>query len=283
MATQQSDIIERAVETALADIEKYAPQEFQQLQADPTKKEALIQAAREAAEEEVKLSDEFRTRPFENVAERLSKHLPKHRVELIQTGLQVPTFRLDISKKDDSHYWADITRDGKPFMASKKLNTLAAVNETSWNQMASIIIEAVILVLNAVGIKLSVSQKVILKVVQEIIPVIEKSSEIQQAIKALQEAMERGSISDSARAIFDLIKACYSAGILWQIIKELCSNMSKTDWARTIANVSAEIIATFASGGVALIAEIALALKSAYDFTKKFVNLGELDALKKEL
>ena len=283
MATQQSDIIERAVETALADIEKYAPQEFQQLQADPTKKEALIQAAREAAEEEVKLSDEFRTRPFENVAERLSKHLPKHRVELIQTGLQVPTFRLDISKKDDSHYWADITRDGKPFMASKKLNTLAAVNETSWNQMASIIIEAVILVLNAVGIEISVSQKVILKVVQEIIPVIEKSSEIQQAIKALQEAMERGSISDSARAIFNLIKACYSAGILWQIIKELCSNMSKTDWARTIANVSAEIIATFASGGVALIAEIALALKSAYDFTKKFVNLGELDALKKEL
>ena len=108
---------------------------------DPTKKEALIQAAREVAEEEVKLTDEFRTRPFENVAERLSKHLSKHRVELIQTGLQVPTYRLDISKKDDGHYWADITRDGKPFMESKKLNTLAAVNETSWNQMASIIIE----------------------------------------------------------------------------------------------------------------------------------------------
>ena len=75
-------IIERAVNAALADIEEYAPQEFKKLQADLAKKQALIQAAREVAEEEVKLAEEFRTRPSENVAEHLSKHLPQHRVEL---------------------------------------------------------------------------------------------------------------------------------------------------------------------------------------------------------
>ena len=63
MSTQQDDIVERAVNAALADIEEYAPQEFQKLQADPAKKQTLIQAVREAAEEEVKLAEEFRTRP----------------------------------------------------------------------------------------------------------------------------------------------------------------------------------------------------------------------------
>ena len=286
MATEQSDIIQRAVDAALANIEKYAPQEFQQLEADPAKKKALIQAAREAAEETVKVAEEFRTRPSENVAERLSKHLPKHRVDLIRTGLQVPTYRLDISKRDDGHHWADITRDGKPFMESKQLNTLAAINETSWSQMASIIVEAVMLVLQAVGIKVSVSEQAILKIAETIIAVIEKNSQLQEAVKALQKAVESGSISDTAKAIFYLIEECYSAGILWEIIKELCGNMSYTDWAITIATVSASIIADFASGGAALIAEIVLALstaKSAYDFYKKFTNLGELDALKREL
>ena len=101
MSTQQGDIVERAVNAALADIEEYTPQEFQKLQAGPAKKQVLIQAAREAAEEEVKLAEEFRTRPSEHVAERLSKYLPQHRVELIKTGLEVPTYQLVISKKAD--------------------------------------------------------------------------------------------------------------------------------------------------------------------------------------
>ena len=64
------------------------------LQADPAKKQTLIQAARDATEE-VKLAEEFHTQPSENVAERLSKHLPQYRVELIKTGLEVPTYHLD--------------------------------------------------------------------------------------------------------------------------------------------------------------------------------------------
>ena len=260
MATKQADIVKRAVEAALADIEKYAPQEFQQLQADPAKKTALIQAAREAAEEEVKLAEEFRTQPSENVAERLSKHLPKHRADLIRTGLQVPTYRLDTGKKDDGHHWADITRHGKPFMESKQLNTLAAISETSWIQIASIIVEAVLLVLQAVGIKVAVSEQAITRTAEEIVTVIESSSQLQKAVKALQEAAEGGSNWDIAKAIFNLIKDSYSASILWKIIKGLCSNMSTWDWVKTAGIVTAMIIATLATDGVPLIAKIVLAL-----------------------
>ena len=59
--------------------------------------------------------------------------------------------------------------------------------------------------------------------------------------------------------------------------------MSYTDWAITIATVSVSIIASFATDGVALIAKIALALKSAYHFTEKLKNLKELDARKSKL
>ena len=148
--SMQRDIVERAINAALADIEKYAPQEFQMLQADPAKKQALIQAAREAAEEEVKLAEEFHTLPPENVAERLSKHLPQNRVELIKTGLEVPTYHLDISKKADGHHWADITRDGKVFMQSQVLESSAAIGKSTYIQMASIVIEGVLLALQAV-------------------------------------------------------------------------------------------------------------------------------------
>lgn len=283
MATKQGDIVERAVNAALADIEKYAPQDFKKLQADPEKKRALVLAVRQAAEEEVKLAGEFRTQPSVNVKERLSKHLPEHRVELIRTGLQVPTYRLDISKKADGHHWVDITRNGKKFMESKKLNTASAVDASSWIQIASIIVEAVLLVMQAVGITVEVSEQVITKTAEEIIPVIESSSQLQRAVQALREAAEGGSNWEIAKAIFNLIKDSYSAGILWQIIKSLCSNMSWLDWLKTAAIVTAMIVAALATDGAALIAKIILALNSAYEFIKKLTNLGELEALKKNL
>ena len=279
----QSDVVQRAVDTALADIKKFAPNEFRELEANPAQKQAVIKAAKEAAVEHLKLAEEFRTRPSENVAERLAKHLPKHRLELIETGLQVPTYRLDISKKDDGHHWVDITRDGKEFMPSRKLNTVESVNATSWIQIASIVVEAVLLVLQAVGIKVAVSEQAIMKTAEEIIPVIESSSQLQKAVQALEEAAKGGSMYEIAKAIFALIKDSYSASILWKIIKGLCSNMSTWDWVKTAGIVSAMIVAALATDGVALIAKVLLALNSAYEFIKKLTNLQELKAIKSGL
>ena len=125
MATQSDVIVERAVRATLAEIEKYAPQEFQQLQADEVKKETLLQAAREAAEEEVKLAEEFHTRPSENVVERLSKYLPRHRMEMIQTGPQVGTYRLDITKTAEDQYRIQITLLVKPMESREMAHTSA--------------------------------------------------------------------------------------------------------------------------------------------------------------
>ena len=280
MAGQQKDIVERCVTTALADIERYAPEEFEKFEKDPTIKQSVVQAARDAATEHLKLAEEFSTKPTENIEERLSKYLPKHRVDLIKTGLQVPTYQLNIARRSDGHHWVDIIRDGEPFMESIKLDTAASIEQASWIQIASIIVEAVLLVLQAVGIKLHVSKQVIERTAKEIVSVVESSSQLQEAVKALEEAAKNGSKLDIAKAIFHLIEECFSAGILWKVIKSLCSNMSIWDWIKTVAIVTAEIIA--ATDGVALIAKIILALDSAYEFIKKLTNLRTLKELKQD-
>ena len=51
--------------------------------------------------------------------------------------------------------------------------------------------------------------------------------------------------------------------MLWTIIKSLYKEMSKWDWVKTAAKVSAMIIAALATDGAVLIAKIALAVLAA--------------------
>ena len=189
-----------------------------------------------------------------------------------------------LNKRPEGHVCVDITRDGKEFMPSINLKAmgLKGVMDASWLQMASVIVEAVLLVLSAVGIKVSVSESVIQSTAEEVVGTVESSSLLQKALQQLEEAFENGSAYDKAKAIFYLIKDSYSAGILWTIIKSLCSNMSTLDWLKTAGIVTAMIIAALATDGAALIAKIVLALNSAYEFAKKVANLVELKALKKQ-
>lgn len=281
MADQtQSNVVQRAVDTALADIKKYAPEEFQELEANPDIKQTIITAAKEAAVEHLKLAEEFSTQPSENVAECLTKYLPKHRLQLIESGLQVPTYRLDISKKSDGQHYVDITREGKEFMPSKKLNTIEAIDVTSWIQHASIIVEAVLLAIQAVGIQVALDEQRVTETAEKIIPVVKSSSQFKKAVEALEKVAQNGSKWEIAKAIFFVIKDTYSAKILLTIIKSLCRNMSKWEWIKTAAMVSAMIIAALATDGAALIAKIVLALNDAYEFYKKLKNLVELNAIK---
>ena len=277
-------IVESAVKGALEAIEKNAPVEFKELNADPKKKAAVVDAARKAANEQVSLAKEFkglRIEP-EEIAQRLKKHLPESRVQMIKEGLTIPTYKLALSE-EGGNFHVKITRDGREFMPSKVLNTLSTVQETTWIQYASIIVEAVLLVMSAVGIHAEVNGKVIAKTAEEVVSVVEHSSLLQKALQNLEKAFHDGSAWDKAKAIFYLIKDSYSAGILWTIIKSLCSNMSTWDWIKTSGVVTAMIIAALATDGAALIAKIVLALNDAYNFVQKVLNLNQLSSIKKTL
>lgn len=263
MATDSGDIVEDAVSATLAEIEKYAPQEFQQLQADQLKKETLMQAAREAAEEEVKLAEEFHTRPFEDVVERLSKYLPKHRMELIQMGPPVGTYRLDITKAAEDQYKVVVTSIGKPFMEQGKMALPSVVVDTS-RQIAITIVEAALLFLRAVGVSINVSERAVRGIAEGILPTIGNSTQVQQTATTLLEVMQGSSNLEVAKYIIKLIKACWDIGILWQVIRGLCVNMNTWDWIKTAGIVSAVIFTacTPTTYSVSLIVKIALVLNS---------------------
>ena len=134
--------------------------------------------------------------------------------------------------------------------------------------------------MSTVGIVVSVRESVAAQTAEEIVPVVESSSALQNAVQQLKDAFAGSSGREKAKAIFILIKDSYAAGILWQIIKGLCTDMSTWDWIKSSAIVSAMIIAALVTDGAALIAKIVLALNSAYELYKKLTNLTELDAMR---
>ena len=144
----QSDIVAKASEGALEDIQKNSPEDYAKLEASPDLKAKIFQAARATANECVQLTKEFAGQP-KDIAERLAKHLSADRIKLIEGGLIIPTFRLNVIKQDDGKHRVDLTRGGKPFSPS---NVLESSIDTDWAtimQNASIIVEAVLMVLSA--------------------------------------------------------------------------------------------------------------------------------------
>eukprot|EP00112_Aurelia_sp_Birch-Aquarium-sp1_P004424 Seg1501.1 transcript_id=Seg1501.1/GoldUCD/mRNA.D3Y31 product="hypothetical protein" protein_id=Seg1501.1/GoldUCD/D3Y31 len=271
-----------AVNKTLEILKKMAPTEYAHLEADPAKKEELIAAAREAANEEVKLAHVFKDEP-EDIEAILCKHLPKDRMKILKGGLEIPTFRMSIMKEGDGPHKVTMMRDNEEVFSSIMLDTTANIDTSRLMQYGSIIVEGVLLVLSAVGISLSPGKKVITKSVKEAVQVIKKSSKFRTALETFLKTWNKAGASkmSKAKALFYLMKDTFTAGLLWTIIKSVCSNMSKWAWFKTAAKVTAMIVAAFATGGAALIAKIALVAFDSVDFAKKIANLNTMYEIEK--
>ena len=148
--TTDNKKISEAVEGALAQIKTNAPEEHSKLIADGKLKDAITTAAREAADEEVKLAHEFASQPEQDIRKRLEKHLPEDRIRLIEKALTIPTFRMEISKMDNGKHLVQLTREGEEFLPSRELVASADIFWATILQYASVVVEAVMLVMQAV-------------------------------------------------------------------------------------------------------------------------------------
>ncbi|PIK41293.1 hypothetical protein BSL78_21855 [Apostichopus japonicus] len=278
-----SDLVEKAVKVVLEDIAKYAPEEYKKLNAEPAKKEKIIQAASETATENLKLTDELRNQP-EDIAALLSKHLSDERIQLLRGGLKIPTFRLEIAKRDDEKHWLEFTREGKQFLPSRAISTALDVDWGSAMQLASILVEAILLVMSAVGISPSSSGRGIEQALMEAAKAIEDNLKLQKSLIDFGTAWDSAdSALGKAQALFFLIVDINSAGIIWTIIKALCSNIGWFDWLLTSAKVIAMIVVAVGTGGAVLVAEVALIVLDAVDFALKIANIILLSEIKKTL
>ena len=279
----EAKIIERAVTTALQDIEKNAPSQFAKINADPSVKENLVKATRNAAEEHLKLATELKGQREDEVERLLLKHLPEGRVDKIKKGLTIPTYKMVTAKRSDGHHWCTITRYEKEFMQPRKLVTSQEVDEANMLQGASILIEATLLVLQVAGFEIALDDAVIDKTAREVVENIKKSTKLLESLNNLIEAYQAKSKQEMASALFKLITDSYKADILLEIVRGLCSNMSWYEWVKTAAIVTAILTAELATDGLALIAQIILALNSAYEFKQKLKNMLHFSALRKEM
>ena len=278
----ENKTVSQAVNEALEQIQKNAPEDFSKMNADPKVRDAVAEAARVTATEEVNLAHEFTSGPDQDIRKRLAKYLPEDRIKLIEEALSIPTFRMEITQKSDGKYMVEMTREGKEFLPGKELETAADIEWASIQQKASILVEATLLVMSAVGIRVRVTARTIKATVEETAKAIENSSALQKAISKFISSWHdaRDNTWERAKDIFVLLKDSYAAGILWNIIISLCREMKWHHRLETEAKVIALIIKATPA---ALIARIALAVMSAVHFIRKLANLVMLEEIKQNL
>ena len=274
--------VSQAVNEALEQIQKNVPEDFSKMNADPKVGDAVAEAARVTATEEVNLAHEFTSGPDQDIRERLAKYLPEDRITLIEEALSIPTFRMEITQKSDGKYMVEMTREGKEFLPGKELETAADIEWASILQKASILVEATLLVTSAVGIRVRVTARTMKATVEETAKAIENFSALQKAIsKFISSWHDAGDNTwERAKDIFVLLKDSYAAGILWNIIISLCREMKWHHRLETEAKVIALIIKATPA---ALIARIALVVMSAVHFMRKLANLVMLEEIKQNL
>ncbi|XP_068757210.1 uncharacterized protein [Montipora capricornis] len=180
---------------------------------------------------------------------------------------------------------AEFKMEDEEFLPPLEIETLDDIDRAKVLQYASIVIEAVMLAMQAAGIKVAVSRRTMKSAIINAAKKIKESSLMRKAMQTFVKSWRRAGSNNwaKARAVFFLLKDSQTAGLFWTIVKSLCKEMSWWDWLKTSAQVTAMIIAAFASGGAALIAKIFLALLTAARLVQKIRNVTKLEEFEQNL
>ena len=143
MATS-GDIVKKVVDEVLGYIQKHDPESFKKLNADGSKKDELIAKVKQIAEDEIAHGEQLKR----NGGDVTKLDLPPGRLVAIQNGLKMATYRVDIADRVAKHTFAD----GTHFM-TVPLDTQKNKDYSYYVQVASIVIEGVLLALTIIGLK----------------------------------------------------------------------------------------------------------------------------------
>ena len=240
------ELIEQSIKETFQEIKKRAPDDYAKIESDPHLKEATTEAARSAAAEEVDFDREFLQNPGEEVVGLLTDNLSEERIQMIKEAFSIPTFDMEVihyKRKRGVHSLGrvEFMMEGEEFLPPIELVTPDNINWAKILQYASIVIEAVMLAMQAAGIKVAVSKRTMQAAVKETARAIKESSVMQKALQSFLKSWKGagGSNWAKAKAIFFLLKDSSAAGLFWTIVKSLCKEMSWWDWIKTAAQVNA--------------------------------------------
>ncbi|XP_061177672.1 uncharacterized protein LOC133186438 [Saccostrea echinata] len=213
--------------------------------------------------------------PDEEVFGKMKTLLSDDDFKMISGYVDQETYTMDIKGSE-----ATVQRGGQKFLESVQLTSLASITDSSTVQIVSLVVECVLFVVGCIGIKVHIKESVLRKIITEVMPAM-KQPAFQRIINTFLRSWKNGSALDKAKAIFNLVKETNSLGIFWKIIKMAFKEMRWWEYARAIAEITALIIAAFATGGAALVAKIALSVSDAVNITRKVINLAQLQDMAK--
>ena len=277
--------VETVVSKALQEIEDIDKDEFDDLKADQTRYEDVKRLMRKVAEEDkaifVALNDKIESGNDEGIELELSKICSTKKLQRIRESLETETFDMYIAKIDGVET-VKTMRNGKDVFAPIQLETVADVEYARLLQWSSILLEVAMLAGDCVGIHLHVSARR-LKSVTKAVSKMMSTSPMKRSMKIfLYEWKTNTSAISRARAIFQFLRASYSASVLWKTFKLIIQDMSWFSRIRTVAILAASLVAAFATGGIALIAKIVFALNGAYKLARKIINDEHLSYIREK-
>lgn len=211
----------------------------------------------------------------EEVCRKMKTLLSDGDFKMVSGYVDQETFTMDIQGSV-----ASVQRGGQKFLDSMQLNSMGGIVDSSAVQIASLVVESVLFVVGCIGIKVHIQESALRKIISEIIPVV-KQPAFKRIINKFVESWKNGNAIGKAKAIFKLLKETNSFGIFWKIIKMAFKEMKWWEYVRAAAEITALIVAAFATDGVALIAKIALSVNDAVNITTKVINLVKLKDMAK--
>ncbi|KAK3105812.1 hypothetical protein FSP39_006225 [Pinctada imbricata] len=204
-------------------------------------------------------------------AECLS-HLDEDHVKLIKGSLENQTYEMTLTDMEATFSFRGNTLE---YPTRTSLRDGEGADQAGKLQVASIIIESLIFVLNVGGISVpgGAGRR---EVVERVIEILERFPTLYRIIARMAAASRRGNVREIVEDIFQIVRILWEGGAFWSIIKLIFGSMSLFDWIETAAKIAAEIVAVVGTAGTAFIAELVIQVANAVNFIRKLNNLTML-------
>lgn len=196
-------------------------------------------------------------------------HLTPERITKMKTALDIKTYEVKINEKEKK---AQFLRNGNEMYPAIPLDTAGHLNQASDLEIASIVVESIILILEIIGVGVPDDEEDVKKAIGIAVQALSKDSDLLQDVDKIKNDMNN--YPAMAKDIFLLVIDTVNDGVFWAVVKALLSNMPWYDWVLTSAKIAAFIVTLIATDGLAEIAELVAILADASFFMEKLANLG---------
>lgn len=181
----------------------------------------------------------------------------------------------------------DGTRALFQYHGNPQNHTLDNFDLAFYMQLATVVIDGVLLVMNIIGIYVDISKVPVHEISNEVAEhlqnLFEDSGKIEECVKEFIESwFGNSTLEDKAKALYNLYKDIHEIdeNILKHIMKLLFKQMTFWEKVESLALTAAHFVVYFTSGGLALIGKIVLALHDAWEFFEDIENLKKLNELR---